>query len=422
MSEFDKVIGFEVIKNELMQICDMLHNREKYEALGAKLPSGVLLLGEPGTGKTLLSTCFIKESGMTAYPLRKTKDNFAEEITATFERAKANAPSIVFLDDMDKFANGNSINKNSSEYVAIQSGIDSCKGKDVFVIGTVNNVFYLPDSLVREGRFDRKYNLDNPNPEDAEKIIKHYLEAKKILPETNIEDVTKLFLAKTCAEIDVILNDAAIRAAYAGKSAMDIDDIKAAFLRVHYDSPDFYFESDDEERLRKVALHEAGHLVMCEVLCPKSVSIASVSERRIGVKGGFVEQSHHEDDLIKNTMIALAGKAATEMCFADDYTDGCSSDVTRAYMTAFSAVKNHALVGLRNVGTNGSGSAIADQFVSEDYKAVLDIQVHAELERAMNRTRDILFRNRELLFAYADALREKRTLLYSDIQALKEAS
>ena len=107
MSAFDKVIGYETIKNALLQICDMIHNKEIYEKMGAKLPHGILISGDPGQGKTLMSKNFIKETGLKSYIIRRNKgnDDFIKDVTETFKKAKENLPSIIFLDDIDKFAN-----------------------------------------------------------------------------------------------------------------------------------------------------------------------------------------------------------------------------------------------------------------------------------------------------------------------------
>lgn len=142
MNSFEKVIGYKTIKNELMQIVDMVHNKERYEALGARMPSGVLLHGRPGIGKTLLVKCFIEECGLTAYTLRNNKggDKFVDEITKTFEKAKNNAPAIIFLDDMDKFSNEDEYHRDADEYVAVQAGIDDVKWHNVFVIATTNDI------------------------------------------------------------------------------------------------------------------------------------------------------------------------------------------------------------------------------------------------------------------------------------------
>ena len=156
MNAFDKVIGYETIKNELLQICDMMHNREVYEELGAKLPQGILLYGDPGLGKTLIAKCFIEESGLKSYVVRRNKgnDDFIGDIAATFQKARETAPCIVFLDDMDKFANEDSNHRDAEEYVAVQSGIDEVKNCNVFVLAPANEMWKLPNSLVRSGRFD----------------------------------------------------------------------------------------------------------------------------------------------------------------------------------------------------------------------------------------------------------------------------
>ena len=125
MSSFDKIIGYETIKNELMQICDMINNKSVYEKLGAKLPMGVLLYGDPGLGKTLMAKCFIEECKLEAFTIRKNKsENFVEHISEIFKEAKEKAPAIIFLDDMDKFANEDNNHRDAEEYVAVQAGID----------------------------------------------------------------------------------------------------------------------------------------------------------------------------------------------------------------------------------------------------------------------------------------------------------
>ena len=173
MSAFDRVIGYETIKNELLQICDMIHNREIYEELGAKLPQGILLYGDPGLGKTLMAKSFIEESGLKAYIVRRNKgnDDFIGDITDTFRKAKENTPCVIFLDDMDKFAYEDSDHRDAEEYVAVQSGIDEVKNCDVFILATANEIWKLPRSLVRSGRFDRKIEVQCPTNRDADEII-----------------------------------------------------------------------------------------------------------------------------------------------------------------------------------------------------------------------------------------------------------
>lgn len=138
MRKFDMIIGYSPIKKELKQIADTLKNRDAYDKLGVSAPRGLLLYGEPGVGKSLMATAIIEESGRQAFVCRKDQPNgdFVKEIKATFDKAIANAPSIVFLDDMDKFANGDESHPDAEEYVTVQSCIDEAKGKAVFVLAT----------------------------------------------------------------------------------------------------------------------------------------------------------------------------------------------------------------------------------------------------------------------------------------------
>ena len=165
MNAFERIIGYDSIKNELIQICDMIHNKDVYEKLGAKLPQGVLIHGEPGLGKTLMAKCFIEECGLETYTVRRNRgnDDFVGLITDVFEKAKENAPALIFLDDMDKFANEDEAHRNAEEYVAVQSGIDEVKGYEVFVLATANCIRNLPQSLLRSGRFDRKIEVKRPS-------------------------------------------------------------------------------------------------------------------------------------------------------------------------------------------------------------------------------------------------------------------
>ena len=164
MSEFDKIIGYKDVKAELFRLCDVIKNADKYKALGVAPIGGLLLDGEPGVGKTLMANCFIKESGRKAFVCRKNKPDgeFVNEIKNVFNEAAENAPSIILLDDMDKFANEDDYHRNAEEYVTVQSCIDEIKGKDVFVLATTNGTENLPRSLLRAGRFDCIINVDAP--------------------------------------------------------------------------------------------------------------------------------------------------------------------------------------------------------------------------------------------------------------------
>ena len=141
MSEFDKIIGYESIKFELKRVCDVLRDFEKYESFGVQQPTGIMLYGEAGLGKTLMAKSFIKESGWNSFICRKDKPNgdFVKEIKNIYKKAEENQPAIVFLDDMDKFSNEDDNHRNSDEFITIQSCIDEMKGKKIFTLATANS-------------------------------------------------------------------------------------------------------------------------------------------------------------------------------------------------------------------------------------------------------------------------------------------
>lgn len=417
MSAFEKVIGYESIKNELMQICDMVHNKERYESLGARMPSGVLLHGDPGIGKTLIAKCFIEECKINTYTLRSNKgtDKFVDEITEVFEKAKKNSPSIIFLDDMDKFANDDEAHRDAKEYVAVQAGIDSVKECDVFVIATTNDIRKLPQSLIRPGRFDKTIIMKSPTKEDAQKIIKHYLNNKKLSKNVNFDDLCNMISYHSCADLETIINEAAISAGFAGKESINMDDLINAVLRLQYNSPDDLMQKEKDE-IRKVAFHEAGHLVVSEVIKPGCIGLASIRTRGRSNTGGFI---HICDDLERrphNIMAALGGKVATELYYSEACASGCYSDLEKA----ISLLRD----GLTESGTNGvSFLEFGDPFYNLSDRTFdnREAVVHAELERYIFQTRNILLKNKEFLEKVADALAEKETLLFSDIKAIRES-
>lgn len=419
MSALDKVIGYEAIKNELLQICDMIHNREIYEELGARLPQGILLYGEPGLGKTLMAKSFIEESGLKAYIVRRNKgdDDFIGEITDTFHRAKENTPCVIFLDDMDKFANEDSDHRDAEEYVAVQSGIDEVKNCDVFVLATANEMRKLPESLVRSGRFDRKIEVKRPTDKDANEIIEHYLSDKKVSENVNMEDLSKMISYSSCAELETILNEAAISAAYKRKTDIEMEDLVKSVLRMIYDSPDNYTKASAED-MKKTALHEAGHLVVSEVLCPGSVGLASLRSTGRDSTGGFIHRCKELSRRPYYVLVSLAGKAAVELYYCDTVASGCQSDINRACNYIRDGISENATLGFGMIDV----STRSFPETSENMNSRSEAVTHAELERYMRITKDILLKNREFLERVAAALIEKETVLYSDIRALTEST
>ncbi len=419
MNSFDKIIGYKSIKQELLQICDMFRNWTIYEEMGAHLPHGVLLYGDPGLGKTLLAKCFIEESGLKTITVRRDKggDAFVDSITKAFAKAKKEAPAIVFLDDMDKFANEDASRCDAPEYVAVQSGIDDVKDINVFVLATANETCKLPDSLRRSGRFDRKIYVRTPTRSDAAEIIAYYLKKKKVADGIDMQDLTKMMSYNSCAELETILNEAAIRAAFSRKDRIQMEDMVSAVLKQQYGARENATYISDEV-VRDVALHEAGHLVVCEILCPGSVGFASLLPSRENSCGGFVHNCQTIYDDIDDAIITLSGKAAVEMHYAGQTADGCRSDINRAVNLIRNTISLDGRMGFALYDVESKDSS----GMSENLNARSETAVQAELERCYNKAKGILAKNDAFLKAVTEALIEKKTLLYSDIQKIRSAT
>lgn len=403
MSAFDRIIGYDYIKNEMLELVDMLKNPEIYTKLGATLPSGVVLSGEPGLGKTLIATAFMEECGVKSYTLRRSKETkeFIEEMNEVFENAKNNAPSVILLDDMDKYAPEE---KNSEEFAILQALIDSVKKKNVFLIATVNaHRHELPESLTRAGRFDRFIHFYHPSKEDGASIVKYYIGKKTISDDVNIEDTSKMLAGKSCAELDSVINIAAISAAYERSEKIKMKHLVDATLREAYGVGDDCDKLTPEER-EAVAYHEAGHAVISDVLKEGSVGMASICTR-----GGFMLRCLDFDRRAYEILVSLGGKAASELKYGK-IASGTCNDLVKSI--------RHIGRAVTEIGTNGM-SFLSHCVKSEASNARSDIAIQAELERYLFKAKEILCDNREYLDKLAAELIEKETLLNSDIARIR---
>lgn len=422
MKEFDKIIGYEPVKKELKRICDILVNPEKYEKFGVKPSQGLLIYGEPGLGKSLMADCFIKASKRKCFVCRKTKANgdFVDEITKIFEEAKANAPSIILLDDMDKFANEDDRHTDAEEYVAVQSGIDNVKGSDVFVVATANDVYKLPHSLKRTGRFSKRLEIRPPEGKDAENIIKFYLSQKENVGEIDIKEITRLLNSRTCADLETIVNEAGIYAAFEEKEKIEHSDMVRACLRVLYNAPEAEDEvlfSNSSEKNRMTAYHEAGHVVVAEVLEPESVTLASIANYDGDVNGitAYYQTKEYYSSIkyMKNRVkVVLGGKAATELEYGE-IDVGATNDLQRAFKIASRFVSDYCSFGFdSNINVTEENS----NFNRDRYNQKLAF----ELEKSYMEVKEILAKNRDFIEKIASKLLEKTTIMMSDIQEIKK--
>ncbi len=408
MNQFDKVIGYEPIKKNLLQLCDMIQNPEPYRKLGARLPRGLMLKGEPGVGKTLMAEAFLAECGRPAYVVRRNRPDgdFINEMRRIFEEAAKTAPSVVLLDDMDKFTVRE---KDREEMVALQACIDGARSADVFIIATVNDLRQIPQSLLRAGRFDRRITVSTPNAEDAEAVIRYYLSGKPYLGELNMEDVTGMMQNHSCAELETILNEAAVLAGSERGERLEMSHIVRAVRRTLYHLPEDGI-CRSEAQTERIAWHEAGHLTMLEVLSPGSVGIGVIS--RIHCKSpGCVTRRSDRADAATGILVSLAGKAATDLhCPTLDL--GAGADLGTAL---------RGLVQLSETGVFGVDLLGTAWHTSEQLYARRETVLHAQCEQYEARARALLLRNEAFLRAVAEELLAKETLLVSDIRRLRES-
>ncbi len=408
MASFDKIIGYKKVKERLNQVLDMFKNGDLYKEMGAKLPHGVLLYGKPGMGKTLFATSFIEEAGVKTFTVRCVNPTkVLDDIKEAFANAAKEEKAIVFFDDIDKFSDTQSRNVDAAPFVAIQSGIDSIKGKNVLVIATANNITKLPDSLIRNGRFDRKLLIGAPGRKDAAKIVEYYLRKRKVDSNANYDDITKMISYSSCADLAKIVNESAILAAYKRKKCVETEDMVNAYLLNTYG--DEWEEKGLSQRLM-TSLHEAGHAVVSEVIKKGSVGLVSVR-----TFDGFTKRCLPLTRRPQQVLIFLAGKAACELYDKGRVASGCLQDLD----TAARLIRD----GLTDSGTNGVSllhpGATSTGQLSDGYKSRVENALSSELERYLFVCRDILIKNKDFLFAIRDELVKKGTLLNSDVQRIR---
>lgn len=413
MSEFDKVIGYDNIKKELVQICDMMKNEEVYKKLGAKIPKGILLYGEPGVGKSLMAHAFIEESGRNKYVLKRDRPNgdFINEIKRIFTEAGKNTPSVILLDDMDKYAVKD---HDTEEFTVLQTCMDTAHQLDVFIIATVNEMGRMPRSLKRVGRFDRKIKVRIPDDEDAEKIIEYYMSTKEFADGLNSGDIAKMLAGHSCAELETALNEAAVYAGFERSDKINMGHITNAVLKTVYNIEPKEIDMESMS-FREIVYHEAGHVVVGEILNPGSVGLAVICADKNGTRGitAKCKKNHNADDVI---CVGVAGKVSSEIKTGKT-AEGVESDIKKVVATITGAVCSGGAAGLSLVQV--LGDCIYE--CSEDLKRSQEVAVHTLLESYVSKTRRIICENIEFVEKTAAELTEKKVLLYSDIKRIRSA-
>ena len=431
---FDKIIGYTTVKKELAQIADCLLRSDSYAEMGVYPPRGLLLFGEPGVGKSLMADCLIEASGRPVVVCRKTAPDgeFVKAIKESFDEAAAAAPSVILLDDMDKFANGDSRHPDAEEYVTVQSCIDECRGKNVFVLATANNVRNLPKSLLRAGRFDRRIEVIAPEGADAEAIIAHYLKNKPCAAALDPAAIARIMNGKSCAELETVINEAGLLACYDRAPAITMRHFLLAALRVVYhiagsvpEEGDLFALPEVKSHLRdgrhatvQVAYHEAGHAAVAELLEPGSVSLVTLyGDEEDGHISGFVIHNRRKSDPCRcaynDVRIGLGGKAALDTKFG--IADlGTGDDLDHAYSRLREILSCRCPDDL----TLHADDTLPD---SEDMKFRQEVVLADGINREYRAVKRLLAMNREFLDKLAAALAEKHILTSDDVRAIRES-
>ena len=414
MENFESIIGYQAIKLELSRILDQLIYPEKYAALGVNEPHGLLLHGEPGVGKSTFAQSMVIGCGRTSLVCRKDKSNgdFVKEIVRVFDEAEKNAPSVVLLDDLDKFANADESHCDSEEFVTVQACIDKVKEKRVFVIATANNVRKLPKSLIRPGRFDHVLELKCPQGRDAEDIVEYYLSKKSYVADMDFKRIARLLEGRSCAELENVINQAGAYAAFDGRARVEMKDMVKAILRIVFEAPESF--DKDPSTLPLTACHEAGHALVAELLQPDSVNLVTVLNHdsyAAGITSLYRDEGyfHHKKMMENRVMCLLAGKAAIEICYGT-VDPGANEDLRRAFDIVHRFVDNYC--------SHGFGQFVFDQYPSNGVLDRRDSQVAVEMEHYYTQTRKIIIENRAKLDKLTARLIEEKTLLGDQVQEI----
>lgn len=409
---FEKVIGYDCVKNVLAKALDQILNPDVYSAIGVtETEKGIMLYGPSGTGKTTLATEFLEKSGRRAFIIRKIKkqSDMSDYINEVFEKAAKEAPSIILLDDIDGWSNSDEGHQNTEEYRLVQSLIDEAKDIDIIFIATCNNINLLPDSLLRHGRFGICLSMDSPSPTDAQAIVRYYLGRKKLSDDVDLEDIAKAVDYTSCAELEALVRQAGINAGYARKTAISKEDIISAILADHYadeNENEYCTENISEDCLRPIARHEAGHVLVAELLKPQCVGIANIRG-----KDGFIHLCSKEEGRDFHLCVSLSGKAAAEL-YQSEPQDGCGYDLAKA-VRAIRRSMNEGLYGFSMLDTENRRSETSESMNCRHEQLLCD-----ELERIYCKVKEMLLKHKGLLDELTEELMKKKTLLFSDIQKI----
>ena len=438
---FKDVAGNEAAKQDLTEIVDFLKNPKKYEKLGAKIPRGVLLAGDPGTGKTLMARAVAGEADVPFFSISGSE--FAEmfvgvgasRVRDLFSKAKKNAPSIIFIDEIDAVAHkrdarggaGREDEQTLNQILVEMDGFDNDSG--VIVMAATNRVDMLDKALLRPGRFDRHVNVALPERKDRLEILKVHFKGKPVEADVDLEALAKKTAGSSGADLANIANEAAIGAARAGHKAISNADLTEAFERVAI-GPERKSKVMNERERKITAYHEAGHAVVGHVL-PDSDPVHKVTIIPRGSTGGVTWFLPPEDRSYKNIYElkdilarAMGGRVAEKLIFGvDAVTTGASSDLKNVAELAKSMVVEEGMSdGLRNIvfpnEATGYYTITTGKPYSEKTAEMIDTEVRKLSDEAAVRAEQVLKANKKVLDKLAEELLAHETLEEKELEPL----
>ena len=416
MDKFDeKVIGYDSIKETLRQIADVLKRPEAYKEKGVFMPRGLLMESAPGLGKSLMASILMEESGRKSFVFRRINEGntFLGEMKDIFDVAKEEAPSILLLEDLNLYVESNS--PYAPEWACLQACIDETSDADIFVIATTNDTRYMPQSLLRPGRFDYILNLNPPLGKTAENIVSYYLRDKNLAKDVQISDIVKAMPQVSCATLETVMNLAAINSVYRDHAHVQKEDIIDALLKVVYNLRKADCEEDPQEH-QMIAVHEAAHAVVGEVLHSGSIGIITIrgSHGAIGgMESGFAVYAKSEEEFQDEIIKTLAGKAGTALIYGI-MDIRAAADIKKADQLLDIWLCHFA-------GGGFSGVEPSENRLSEPRLSYNEAIKSAKLEELYRRAYKILYDNRDFLLAVQKELLEHETLLNSDLAKIWES-
>jgi cell division protease FtsH len=441
---FGNVAGLREEKEDLEEIVDFLRFPRKYTKLGARIPKGVLLVGPPGTGKTLLAKAVAGEAGVPFFSI--SGSDFVEmfvgvgasRVRDLFEDAKRNAPCIVFIDEIDAVARrrgtgmggGHDEREQTLNQLLVEmDGFGVNEG--IIVMAATNRVDILDPAIMRPGRFDRKVHVGRPDVGGREEILKVHAKNKPMGDDVDLKQVAQTTAGFTGADLENLLNEAAIFAAKEDRAYLVQEDIKKSFVKVGLGTEKKSRIITDKEK-KITAYHEAGHAILFHLL-PDVGPVYSVSIIPTGVGAAGYTMPLPERDEMFNTkgrmlqeiIVGLGGRVAEEIIF-DDITTGASQDIKQATGIAKDMVTKYGMsenVGLINYDSEDNEVFIGRDLAhtrsyGENVAGIIDMEVKRIIDECYQRTRKLLKENEKILHSCASLLLEKEKIGRDEFEAL----